>query len=132
MAVILLSDGTRETISVLEIDARGTDNELSDIPISFGVHRGDFVFVHKEGTNNGCDPPFVPHIGELEEWAHEPLIIDDKGHLTGWRNELDAIGSRIAHSRGKEPVEDGMVTRPVSGDVSLNWFGEVRHVSHSP
>ncbi|CAE6520035.1 unnamed protein product [Rhizoctonia solani] len=56
-----------ETVSVLELDPHGPSGTET-----FGVRRGDFVFLHRPGTTNGAQLPAVPRIGELEEWVREP------------------------------------------------------------
>ncbi|KAJ1301645.1 hypothetical protein OPQ81_008888 [Rhizoctonia solani] len=56
-----------ETVSVLELDPHGPAGTET-----FGVRRGDFVFLHRPGTTNGAQLPAVPRIGELEEWVREP------------------------------------------------------------
>lgn len=95
-----------------------------------GLHRGEFVFIHKEGATNGTEPPMVPRIGELEEWVREAPPVQANGQVGGWRREMVDIGNRIAERRGKEPsLEEGKVQRPEKGDPTLNWFGEVIDVS---
>lgn len=56
-----------EVVSVLELDPHGPSGTES-----FGVRRGDFVFLHRPGTTNGAQLPAVPRIGELEDWVREP------------------------------------------------------------
>ncbi|TDL28122.1 hypothetical protein BD410DRAFT_782087 [Rickenella mellea] len=124
-ASILLPDSTCELASVLELDPHGSDPNLGNAPEAFGVRRGDYVFIHREGTTNGCEVPKVPRIGELEEWAREPPFVEEDGQLGGWRRELDTIGSQIAQARGKELLDDGAVHRPSKDSRSFNWFGEV-------
>lgn len=128
-ASIALADGSQELASVLELDPHGAETALGNSPESFGVRRGDYVFIHREGTTNGCQKPRVPRIGELEGWVQEAPFVEENGELGGWRKELDTIGSGIAHARGREPILDGQVRRPAKGDPSYNWFGEVSHVS---
>ncbi|KAI0094796.1 hypothetical protein BDY19DRAFT_914675 [Irpex rosettiformis] len=115
-----------ELASVLELDPHGS----SDSPIEgLGLHRGEFVFIHKEGTTNGATKPVVPRIGELEAWVRESPImhIHENGQLGGWRREMTEIGNDIAQRRGRDnSVEEGKLKRrPLPGDTSLNWFGEV-------
>ncbi|OCH96053.1 hypothetical protein OBBRIDRAFT_766074 [Obba rivulosa] len=127
-AQVLFTDtGTIELVSVLELDPHGLGDWSAVAPIDgLGVHRGDFVFVHKEGTTNGAEKPLVPRIGEIEDWVHEPGIIPETGHLTGWRREMADIGNRIASRRGKDPtIEEGKIKKPQYGDTSLHWVGEV-------
>ena len=126
-ALLLLTDGRKQLVPVLELDVHGSDIALGDPQAGYGVRRGDLVFIHGEGTTNGCEKPLVPSIGELEGWVHEH-VVDDHGELGGWQKEMDAIGQKIAHARGKEPLEQGEVAI-LRMDKSLNWFGEVAHVS---
>jgi ubiquitin-conjugating enzyme E2 O len=126
-ALVLLADGRTQLVPVLELDVHGTDSALGDPQAGYGVRRGDLVFIHREGTTNGCEMPLVPSIGELEAWVHEH-IVDEHGELGGWQKEMDAIGQKIAHARGKEAVVQGEVVTSRT-DSSLNWFGEVAHVS---
>ncbi|RPD66821.1 hypothetical protein L226DRAFT_529226 [Lentinus tigrinus ALCF2SS1-7] len=126
--VLVVETGAIELASVLELDPHGT-NDWSAVASSndgLGVRRGDLVFIHREGTTNGVEPPMVPRIGEVEEWAREPPQVGADGHLGGWRRDMANIGTRIAENRGKEgSVEEPPLKRPEKGDTSLNWFGEV-------
>ena len=61
-----------EVASVLELDPHGGSDWSAVSPVEgLGLHRGEFVFIHKEGSSNGADAPMVPRIGELEEWVRE-------------------------------------------------------------
>lgn len=130
-ADILLYDGRREIVSVLELDPHGSDASASNPQDSFGLRRGDFVFIHREGDTNGCKKPTVPGIGELEAWAYEPPYAEENGEFTGWRKELDDIGQKIARSRGTDTIPDGTMRRPpLSTDI--DWLGEVVDASGTP
>lgn len=124
-------DGRREVVSVLELDPHGSDSSLSNPQESFGLRRGDFVFIHREGTTNGCKKPAVPSIGELEAWAYEPPYVEEDGEFTGWRKELDDIGQEIARTRGTDPVPEGVMQRPPL-NTDIDWLGEVIDASYSP
>jgi ubiquitin-conjugating enzyme E2 O len=109
----------------------GSPQELD----SFGVRRGDFVFVHPEGTTNGAELPRVPRIGELEGWVREVPTMEDKPDgttmISGWRGELHNIGHAIAKARGTPESAgrelDGKV-RKISAEDGVDWFGEVTDV----
>ncbi len=125
-----LDSGNIELASVLELDPHGT----SDSPVEgLGLHRGEFVFIHKEGTTNEAVKPMVPRIGELEAWVRESPVmhVNENGQLGGWRREMAEIGNDVAQRRGRDnSVEEGKLRRrPPPGDTSLNWFGEVVDVS---
>lgn len=49
-----------ETVSGLEFDQHGPPPEV------FGVRRGDYVLVTREGEGNGVEIPTVPRLGESE------------------------------------------------------------------
>ncbi|KAF8575728.1 hypothetical protein K439DRAFT_1419556 [Ramaria rubella] len=128
-----------ELVSVLELDPHGTsttDGGPSGQQLdSFGVRRGDFVFVHRMGTTNGAELPRVPKIGELEGWVREIPTIEDKPDgttvISGWRGELHNIGQAIAKARGTPESAgrelDGRVKK--MGSVGgINWFGEVTNL----
>ncbi|KAI0348532.1 hypothetical protein BDW22DRAFT_1366335 [Trametopsis cervina] len=117
-----------ELASVLELDPHGGDSNSTSPTDGLGLHRGEFVFIHKEGTTNGAEQPMVPQIGELEAWVRESPIthIHENGQLGGWRREMAEIGNDIAQRRGRDSsVEEGKLKRPQANDTSLNWFGEV-------
>lgn len=128
-------DGSEELASVLELDPHGSSDWSSVSPVEgLGLHRGEFIFIHKEGTTNGAQPPMVPRIGEMEDWVRESpvTLVSENGQLGGWRRIMAEIGNDIAQRRGKDPtVEEGKLKRPQQNDTSLNWFGEVVDVSAS-
>jgi len=125
--VLCLDTGKIELASLLELDPHGSSDWSALSPTDgLGVHRGDFVFIHKEGTTNGAEAPMVPRIGEIEDWVREPPMMHGNGHLGGWRREMAEIGNRIAERRGRDPtIEEGEIQRPQKGSLRLNWFGEV-------
>lgn len=118
---------------MLELDPHGSSDWSSVSPVEgLGLHRGEFIFIHKEGTTNGAEKPMVPRIGEMEDWVREsPMAgVTENGQLGGWRRIMAEIGNDIAQRRGKHPaVEEGKLRRPQPNDKSLNWFGEVIDVS---
>ena len=117
-----------ERVSVLELDHSGTSEPGQDPTTAFdgfGVRRGDFVFIHKEGTTNGCAKPRVPRIGELEAWVRETPF--DEGLYSGWRKEMNDIGSKLAMD-DRAGIVEPYVNRPASEDTSLHWIGEVTEV----
>ncbi|KZT05999.1 uncharacterized protein LAESUDRAFT_759881 [Laetiporus sulphureus 93-53] len=116
-----------ELASLLELDPHGTADWSSVSPTAgLGVHRGDLVFIHNEGTTNGAEYPMVPRIGEVEEWVRELPMVNPNGQLGGWRRDMADIGARIAERRGKDPsIEEGHIQRPKKDDHRLNWFGEI-------
>lgn len=127
-------NGQTELASLLELDPHGSSDWSSVAPTDgLGVHRGDFVFIHKPGMTNGAEAPMVPRIGEVEEWVREPPVVSSAGRLGGWRREMADIGNRIAERRGMDPtIEEGELQRPKKGDTHLDWFGEVVDVSAQP
>jgi ubiquitin-conjugating enzyme E2 O len=83
--------GTIELASLLELDPHGN----SDLDTaSFGVRRGDFVFIHPPESRNGLENPRVPRIGEIEPWIRGNPFQD--GQFVGWRKELQELGLDIA------------------------------------
>lgn len=130
-AKIRYSDtGTTELASVLELDPHGTSDWSALAPAMFdglGVRRGDFVFIHKNGTN-GLESPRVPRIGEVEPWVREPPVVHDNGQYGGWRQQMYEIGMSIAQRREFD-VYEGSVQKVSKDDTTLDWFGEVLDVS---
>ncbi|KAH9082216.1 hypothetical protein EDB83DRAFT_2503321 [Lactarius deliciosus] len=123
--------GAIELASVLELDPHGTNDWSAVAPTSFdglGVRRGDFVFIHREGTTNGLEKPKVPRIGEVEPWVREAPIVHADGHYGGWRKTMADIGMNIAHRRESDHIVEGRIRKPGPDNTSLNWFGEVSNV----
>jgi ubiquitin-conjugating enzyme E2 O len=131
MAAILYPDtGAQDLASLLELDPHGVSDFSAAQPNpareGLGVHRGDFVLIHRPGTTNGLEKPRVPFIGESEIWVREtPVSVD--GKLTGWRRAMSELGASIASRRGLDNSE-GQLRRLSKDDSSLSWFGEVTEV----
>lgn len=128
-ALILFPEtGATELVSLLELDVHGNSNNNANVPLaeSFGVRRGDFVFIHSSGTTNGLQKPRVPRIGEIEPWVREDPFTD--GDFSGWRKELHEIGCQIATQRSPDLPMEKLIQRPVKGDRKLSWCGEVTGV----
>ncbi|KAF8913015.1 hypothetical protein CPB84DRAFT_1722037 [Gymnopilus junonius] len=125
-AYILFPDtGNIELASLLELDAHGNSDHDANNPQaeSFGVRRGDFVFIHALGTTNRLENPRVPRIGEIEPWVRENPF--SHGELSGWRKELQDIGCSIATRRTSDHLQEKLMQRPITGDGKLSWCGEV-------
>ncbi|KAJ3783382.1 hypothetical protein GGU10DRAFT_361067 [Lentinula aff. detonsa] len=122
-ATILLR-GNIEQVSLLELDSQGSSDSNSFPGIDgLGVRRGELVFIHALGTNNGFDVPRVPKIGELEPWVRT-FSISHSGQIAGWREELATIGADVASRRSSETIEEGTIkSKAPSG--TLSWLGEV-------
>ncbi|QRW11976.1 ubiquitin-conjugating enzyme [Ceratobasidium sp. AG-Ba] len=117
-----------EVVSVLELDPHGPSGAES-----FGVRRGDFVFLHRPGTTNGAQLPAVPRIGELEDWVREPPPMqpmpEGETHThsprephfhthagkvsydvtlaeAGWRGEMAQLGMRLAEESAAKSVQE--------------------------
>jgi len=137
-----VDNGSTELVSLLELDLHGTSGEGNTPDSSydgFGVRRGDFVFIHREGTTNGSVLPKVPKIGEPEPWVREmPHMVqnpDGTTALGGWRGDLHNIGQNIAKIRGTPEALglelDGKVQK-MTKEHGIDWFGEVIAVSSVP
>jgi ubiquitin-conjugating enzyme E2 O len=126
--IFLPENGSMQLASVLELDPHGSSDLAAVIPQSasegLGVRRGDFVFIHRDGTTNGFEIPFVPRIGELEPWVREGPFRE--GRLAGWRKEMSDIGANLAATRGEE--YKGSQIRQPSKTGGLLWIGEVTNV----
>lgn len=119
------------TASLLELDPHGTyDMTMNDPTISpeeLGVHRGEFVFIHREGTTNGSIMPRVPKIGELESWIQDvpSLYTMQPGGFTDvtYTEGLKIIMTEDNWRDGRSTfISAGVPVRPV------HWFGYVSDV----
>ncbi|KAG5653348.1 hypothetical protein H0H81_000970 [Sphagnurus paluster] len=129
--ILLLDTGLVELASVLELDPHGTADLAAVIPQSasegLGVRRGDFVFIHPEGTTNGFEKPAVPKIGEVEAWVREGPVVE--GHLAGWRKEMADIGANIATRRTAGGGQETEISHPNTGSGAIAWVGEVTNLN---
>jgi len=120
-----------EMVSLLELDPHGTHditaNNSSPSPDELGVHRGEFVFVHKEGTTNGSVMPMVPKIGELEAWVQDVPSLHTM-QPGGFTDVIYAEGLKIIMT--EENWRDGRHTIiPTGVPVKpVYWFGHVSDV----
>jgi ubiquitin-conjugating enzyme E2 O len=125
--------GAIERVSLLELDAYGTGAAVGggNTPSNFdslGVRRGDFVFIHAEGTVNGAEKGRVPRIGEVPAWVRE-VVMEENGSIAGWRGEMNTLGIQLAQGRGGPPPKgEGEIRKTERGDTSFNWLGEVTDV----
>ena len=123
-----------ETVSLLELDPHGTHdmttNDTIPSPDELGVHRGEFVFIHNEGTTNGSVMPRVPKIGELESWVQDVPSLHSV-QPGGFTDVIYAEGLKIIMT--EENWKDGRSTFiPTSVPVKpLYWFGYVSDVRPS-
>ncbi|KAF7306777.1 Isocitrate lyase [Mycena indigotica] len=117
--------GKIELASVLELDTHGASDTLM-LETDLGVRRGDFVFVHPDGRNNGAPLARVPRIGEVESWVRDPPLIDNQ--LAGFRKDMSEMGADIAHRRAAESIVEGLILRPSPDNETLMWIGEVTNV----
>ena len=131
-ALILFPDtGTVELASLLELDPHGNSDLGANVSpggseASFGVRRGDFVFIHSPETTNGLEPPRVPRIGEIEAWIRENPF--QNGQFVGWRKELQELGSTIASQRSTGTLAEKRIQTSTIAESKLSWCGEVTGV----
>lgn len=137
VATLVLTDGPGsvpeiQTVSLLELDPHGTydimTGDSTPSPEELGVHRGEFVFIHKEGTTNGSVMPRVPKIGELEGWIQDvpSLYTMQPG---GFTDVIYAEGLKVVMT--EENWRDGRSTTFVPAGVPvrpIHWFGYVSDV----
>ncbi|KAF9527796.1 hypothetical protein CPB83DRAFT_855638 [Crepidotus variabilis] len=122
LAQLRLDDTNKiESASLLELSTYGTGLSGSEHE-AIGLHIGDFVFVHNQGTTNGSYGAKVPRIGEIETWVHEHCHYDD---LEGWRRQMHDIGTSIASQRGKGGPMEKPLGLPIPRSGELMWCGEV-------
>ena len=136
VAILRLTDvpesaSETEVASLLELDPHGTHDITTNDPApsqdELGVHRGEFVFIHKEGTTNGSVVPMVPKIGELESWIHDVPSLHTM-QPGGFTDVIYAEGLKIIMT--EENWRDGRSTFiPISVPVKpVYWFGYVTDV----
>ena len=126
-ALILFPDtGTIELASLLELDPHGNSDLDAGSDASFGVRRGDFVFIHPPETTNGLDTPRVPRIGEIEPWIRGNPFQD--GQFVGWRKELQELGLNIASQRSTGTLLEKKMQMSTKAESKLFWCGEVTAV----
>jgi len=137
VAILKLTDvpesaSESEMAPLLELDPHGTHDITTDDPSpspdELGVHRGEFVFIHGEGTTNGSVMPRVPKIGELESWIQEVPSLHTM-QPGGFTDVIYAEGLKIIMT--EENWRDGRSTFiPTSVPVKpVHWFGYVSDVS---
>lgn len=133
VAILKLTDGApsspeNEMASLLELDPHGTHdtaaNDPTPPPDEFGVHRGEFVFIHREGTTNGSVMPRVPKIGELESWVQDVPSLHTM-QPGGFTDVIYAEGLKIVTT--EENWRDSSATfAPTTIPVKpVYWFGYV-------
>lgn len=126
-ALILFPDtGSIELASLLELDPHGNSDLIAGSDVSFGVRRGDFVFIHSPGTTNGLEKPRVPRIGEIEPWIRGNPFQDDQ--FVGWRKELQELGLSIASQRSTGTLVEKKMQMSTNAESKLFWCGEVTAV----
>lgn len=112
----------KAVVPVLELDPQGASASIPLGPISesYGVRRGNFVFIHSDGTTNGAELPVVPRIGEREDWTRGL----PSPSATGLRSEMAKFGQNFRAQHG------ALTAAEVSTSVnsSIKWFGEVINV----
>lgn len=125
------SDPETQIASLLELDPHGTyditTGDPTPSPEELGVHRGEFVFIHREGTTNGSVAPRVPKIGELESWIQDvpSLYTMQPGGFTDviYTEGLKILTTEQNLREGRSVfVPSGVPVRPV------HWFGYVSDV----
>ena len=137
VAILKLTDVPESALetqmaSLLELDPHGSHDITGDDPApspdELGVHRGEFVFIHKEGTTNGSIIPRVPKIGELESWIQEVPSLHTM-QPGGFTEVIYAEGLKIIMT--EENWRDGRSTFiPTGVPVKpVGWFGYVSDVS---
>ncbi|GAA5897227.1 hypothetical protein JCM6882_001820 [Rhodosporidiobolus microsporus] len=107
-------DEEEDLISALEFDPHGPP------PDAYGVRRGDWVLVTREGDakGNGADWPTVPGLGESETLAG---LMPSGEEL---RMELSTLGLAYAHSLSDTFQPPAPQTSP-EALASIKWYGEV-------
>ncbi|KAK0528112.1 hypothetical protein OC835_004767 [Tilletia horrida] len=95
-----------ELVPVFELDVHGPD------PVTFGVHRGDVVFVSLRP--NGLEIPQLGRIGESETDFPDEIEL---------RNQMSELGMGVANRHTQHsPL---VLPRPGSQAPEIDWYGEV-------
>ena len=127
--VLLVDNGTKELVSLLELDRSGTDPFTSDhtpIADTLGVDISDLVLIHKPGKTNGCADLRVAGIGEIESWLREPDVPHDGlSHTLAWRREMSELGVELAKTESFCGFDNLDFYKVAPGDERYLWFGEV-------
>ncbi|GAA6062573.1 hypothetical protein JCM10212_004886 [Sporobolomyces blumeae] len=107
-----LAPGQDETISGLEFDPHGPP------PDAYGVRRGDWVLITKEGEKNGAEAPTIPTLGESETLAGTMPAGEQL------RLEISTLGMAYAPTLSESFLPPLAQTSP--SDLStVRWYGEV-------
>ena len=121
------SGNETERVPLLELDPHGLGfTEATGGPETFGIRRGEFVLIHREGTTNSATLPIVPRVGEMEAWVGESLLMyTEDAQPTGWRSNMAKFGMDIlATGTAKRPLP-----RPEGAPkMEIRWFGQVLDV----
>lgn len=127
--VLLVDNGTKELVSLLELDRSGTDPFTSDhtpMADTLGVDISDLVLIHKPGKTNGCADSRVAEIGEIESWLREPDVLHDGlSHTLAWRREMSELGVELAKTESFCGFDNLNFYNVAPGDERYLWFGEV-------
>lgn len=136
VAVLKLTDDQEsiaetEMASLLELDPHGTHDittiDTTPPPDELGVHRGEFVFIHREGTTNGSVMPRVPKIGELESWVQEVPSLHTM-QPGGFTDAIYAEGLKVMMVE-ENRTEARSTFIPTAVSVKpVHWFGYVSDV----
>ncbi|CAD6951998.1 unnamed protein product [Tilletia controversa] len=95
-----------ELVPVFELDVHGPD------PVTFGVHRGDIVFISTRP--NGLEIPQLGRIGESEA---------DFPDETELRTQISELGMQLANRYASHcPL---ILPRPAKEALEIDWYGEV-------
>ena len=133
--VLLVDNGTKELVSLLELDRSETDPFTSDhtpVADTLGVDISDLVLIHKPGKTNGCADSRVARIGEIESWLREPDVPHDGlSHTSAWRREMLELGVELATTESFGGFDNLDFYKAAPGDERYLWFGEVIRASQS-
>ncbi|GAA5892596.1 ubiquitin-conjugating enzyme E2 [Sporobolomyces salmoneus] len=101
-----------EVVSAMEFDPHGPPQH------EYGVRRGDWVLIAREGEGNGVDLPEVPSLGESETRAG---LMPDGEQL---RFELSSLGLAYAQNLSDSFISPEAQSSP-DKLASIKWYGEV-------